>query len=111
MPLGTLLCHPDKVIALEAAQASFGRILGLITDRCDIGRAIGSSKALSRGGAGLAGRIVTPYPRNPLQRELYAQVDRSAGRHNVRERDTIEQMALLTQGMVGKRLTCERVTS
>ena len=45
------------------------------------------------------------------RRHLHRYVNEFAGRHNVRERDTIEQMALLTQGMVGKRLTYERLIS
>ena len=34
-----------------------------------------------------------------------------AGRYNVREMDTIDQMAFLAMGMVGKRLPYKKLTS
>ena len=40
-------------------------------------------------------------------KHLHRYVNEFAGRHNIRESDTIEQMAFLTQGVVGKRLKYE----
>ena len=37
-------------------------------------------------------------------KHLHRYVNKFAGRHNIRESDTIEQMAFLAQGVVGKRL-------
>ena len=37
-------------------------------------------------------------------KHLQRYVNEVAGRHNIRDRDTITQMALITRGMVGKRL-------
>lgn len=37
-------------------------------------------------------------------KHLHRYVNEFAGRHNIRESDTIEQMAFLAQGVVGKRL-------
>ena len=42
-------------------------------------------------------------------KHLDRYVQEFAGRHNVREQDTIEQMASVTGGMEGKRLTYERL--
>ena len=39
------------------------------------------------------------------EKHLDRYVQEFAGRHNVRELDTVEQMSLLARGMVGKRLT------
>ena len=44
---------------------------------------------------------------NPKHLDRYIQ--EFAGRHNVREQDTIEQMAVVADGMDGKRLTYERL--
>ena len=44
-------------------------------------------------------------------KHLHRYVNEFAGRHNVRDSDTLDQMALLSQGMVGKRLTYERLIS
>ena len=40
-------------------------------------------------------------------KHLQRYVNEFAGRHNVRERDTVDQMARIAQGMVGKRLRYE----
>ena len=37
-------------------------------------------------------------------KHLHRYVNEFAGRHNIRESDTIEQMTFLAQGVVGKRL-------
>ena len=37
-------------------------------------------------------------------KHLHRYVNEFAGRHNVRDRDTLEQMGLLAAGLVGKRL-------
>ena len=37
-------------------------------------------------------------------KHLHRYVAEFAGRHNVRDRDTLEQMCLLATGIVGKRL-------
>ena len=42
-------------------------------------------------------------------KHLDRYVQEFAGRHNVREQDTIEQMAAVTEGMEGKRLTYEQL--
>ena len=42
-------------------------------------------------------------------KHLDRYVQEFAGRHNVREQDTIDQMASVTVGMEGKRLTYERL--
>ena len=42
-------------------------------------------------------------------KHLDRYVQEFAGRHNVREQDTIEQMATVADGMDGKRLTYERL--
>ena len=42
-------------------------------------------------------------------KHLDRYVQEFAGRHNVREQDTIEQMTVVTDGMEGKRLTYERL--
>ena len=42
-------------------------------------------------------------------KHLDRYVQEFAGRHNVREQDTIEQMAAVTDGMEGKRLTYDRL--
>ena len=42
-------------------------------------------------------------------KHLDRYVQEFAGRHNVREQDTIEQMAAVADGMDGKRLTYERL--
>ena len=39
------------------------------------------------------------------RKHLHRYVTEFAGRHNVRQNDTIEQMGLLVTGLVGKRLT------
>ena len=56
-------------------------------------------------------RGVTGTYHNMSRKHLHRYVTEFAGRHNVRDRDTLEQMALLTQGMVGKRLTYEQLIS
>ena len=38
-------------------------------------------------------------------KHLQRYVDEFAGRHGVRERNTIDQMGALVEGMVGKRIT------
>ena len=38
-------------------------------------------------------------------KHLQRYVDEFAGRHGVRDRDTIDQMGVLAEGMAGKRLT------
>ena len=45
------------------------------------------------------------------RKHLHRYVNEFAARNNVRDRDIIEQMALLTQGMIGKRLTNEEPIS
>ena len=42
-------------------------------------------------------------------KHLDRYVQEFAGRHNVREQDTIEQMAAVSDGMEGKRLTYEHL--
>ena len=42
---------------------------------------------------------------NAVENHLQRYVDEFAGRHGIRERDTIDQMGALVEGMVGKRLT------
>ena len=44
-------------------------------------------------------------------KHLDRYVTEFAGRHNVRDRDTIDQMAGLARGMVGKRLTYRELVS
>ena len=44
-------------------------------------------------------------------KHLDRYVTEFAGRHNVRELDTIDQMAFLAKGMVGKRLKYKELTS
>ena len=39
-------------------------------------------------------------------KHLHRYVTEFAGRHNIRDQDTIEQMRNLVAGMVGKRLMC-----
>ena len=45
------------------------------------------------------------------EKHLERYVNEFAGRHNVREMDTIDQMALLAKGLVGKRLPYKDLTS
>ena len=45
------------------------------------------------------------------KKHLCRYINEFAGRHNIRDLDTLEQMAFLTQGMMGKRLTYEKLTS
>ena len=40
-------------------------------------------------------------------KHLQRYVNQFAGRHNIREFDTLEQMAAVTEGLAGKRLTYE----
>ena len=45
------------------------------------------------------------------KKHLHRYVNEFAGRHNIRDLDTLEQMSFVTQGMVGKRLTYEDLIS
>ena len=42
-------------------------------------------------------------------KHLQRYVDQFAGRHNIRDLDTLEQMVMLTEGMAGRRLTYKRL--
>lgn len=42
---------------------------------------------------------------------LHRYVNEFARRHNIRDLDTADQMSVLTQGMVGKRLRCRELTA
>ena len=48
--------------------------------------------------------LVGPFQHAP-EAHLQRYVDEFAGRHGVRERDTIDQMQSVVAGMVGKRLS------
>ena len=58
---------------------------------------------LKRGYVGIYHKMSPKY----LQR----YVDEFAGRHNVHNSDTVEQMRRVVEGMVGKKLTCEQLTA
>lgn len=44
-------------------------------------------------------------------KHLHRYVNEFAGRHNIRDKDTLEQMSIVSQGMVGKRLPYEELIS
>ena len=44
-------------------------------------------------------------------KHLQRYVDEFAGRHGIRNRDTIDQMGVVVDGMVGKRLMCRTLTA
>ena len=48
---------------------------------------------------------------NPTYGALQRYVNEFAGRHNIREQDTIDQMAFIARNLVGKRLRYQDLVS